>query len=173
MCVLRSQKRKRCTRCEVVYDDIAANFDIHHTTTAGSVSYTGQCKSCLFHIRSERIQRYKRDISLYCRRLLPAIRCRVKEENTNFNLTLEFLVDLWNKQSGLCYYTRDSMDLTAVTEDKKSPHLEFPSLDRLTPNEGYTQGNVVWCTWGVNRMKNNLSKDQLILFCKKVIEHHG
>ena len=167
---LHPQGKKRCTKCETVYDDVHGNFDVHHLTKDGMYSYTGQCKTCLSAIRSERSDRYKTDINLYVKRLLPAIRCRAKEDGLDFNLTADYLVQLWQEQGGLCYYMGTQMDLQAATSDRKSPHIDFPSVDMVDPAIGYVTGNVVWCTWGINRMKNNLTKDQFILFCKAVTE---
>lgn len=167
---LHPQGKKRCTKCETVYDNIPDNYDIHHRKPNGEYSYAGQCKTCISSIREERAGRYKTDVTLYVRRLLPAIRCRAKEDGLDFDLTADHLVQLWREQSGLCYYTGMTMDLQATTGDRKSPHIDFPSIDKLDPASGYVVGNVAWCTWGINRMKNNLTRDQFISFCRTVSE---
>ena len=166
--ILRPQNKKRCTKCETVFSGISENFDIHHVTAAGNYSYAGQCKQCLTLIRAKRTEQYKTNISLYVKRLIPAVRCRAKENNLKFNLTQPYLVNLWNKQEGKCFYTNKPLNLRASTKDKKSPHIHFPSLDKLKPARGYVRGNVVWTSYGVNRMKNEFSKDEFIHFCKIV-----
>jgi hypothetical protein len=37
-----------------------------------------------------------------------------------------------------------------------------PSLDRVDPTKGYTKDNVLWISYLANRMKSNLSLDELI-----------
>jgi len=170
---LHPQGKKRCTKCETVYDTIPDNFDIHHRKPNGECSYSGQCKSCLSQIRGNRFDLYKTDVELYVKRLLPAVRCRAKEDELEFNLSAEYLAQLWRNQDGLCYYTGKPMNLQATTDDRRAPHVDFPSLDKLTPSAGYVEGNVVWTLYGVNRMKNNFTERQFIDFCKLVTERFG
>jgi hypothetical protein len=63
------------------------------------------------------------------------------------------------------------MDLQAAPIGGKSPHINFPSVDKMVPSLGYVDGNVVWCLWGINRMKNNLSASEFVDFCNTVVEH--
>lgn len=37
-----------------------------------------------------------------------------------------------------------------------------PSIDRVNPNKGYTKDNVVWISYLANRMKSDVSIDDLI-----------
>jgi hypothetical protein len=165
--------KKRCTVCEIVYDGIVDHFDIHHLKLDGTYSYAGQCKQCLAAIRADRTMTYKSDISLYVKRLLPAVRCRAKEVGVEFNLTPNALIEQWNRQHGLCYYTHIPMDLQATSASGKAPHHDFPSLDRKTPKDGYTVNNVVWTTFAVNRMKNDLTDNLFVELCRKVLTYHG
>lgn len=168
--ILHPQGKKRCTKCETVYDNIPDNYDIHHRKPNGEYSYAGQCKRCIAKVRRDRVDRYKSDIELYTKRLIPAVRCRANRDGLEFNLTAEYLVKLWQEQDGKCYYTGNSMDLHAANENRRSPHIDFPSIDKLTPSLGYVEGNVVWTLYGVNRMKNNFTKDEFIDFCKLITE---
>ena len=61
---LHPQEKKRCTQCEIVYDDIETNFDIHHKQIDGRYGYSGQCKHCLQTIRADRKDRRKTRSSL-------------------------------------------------------------------------------------------------------------
>ncbi len=167
------QGKKRCTRCETVYENIRDNFDIHHKRKDGTYGYSGPCKICLRDSRVDRLDRYKQDIGLYVKKLLPSLRCRAKKQKLKFDLALEDLVELWINQSGNCYYTNEPMNLQAKTEGRKAPHINFPSVDRLVPSNGYVKNNVAWCRYGVNRMKNMLSEQEFISFCKKVLENRN
>ena len=162
--------QKRCTRCEQVYQGIAENFDIHHKKKDGTYSYAGQCKTCLAAARAARSSHYKTDIALYTKRFMSATRCRAKQDGLDFDLTPDFLVDLWHQQEGKCYYSGREMDLLAATPTKTHPHVMFPSLDKKIPEKGYVQGNVCWTLYGVNRMKNDFTEQQFLEFCKIVTE---
>lgn len=64
--------------------------------------------------------------------------------------------------------------ISIFPKDKKCPVFGFtmefgghknnsPSLDRINPNKGYTKDNVLWISYLANRMKSNLSLDELIM----------
>lgn len=77
----------------------------------------------------------------------------------------------WEAQQGMCFYTGDIMDFSA--KKKRYPHINFPSVDRKVPSLGYTKQNVVWCRYGVNRSKNDLTDLEFVEMCKKVVSLHG
>lgn len=76
----------------------------------------------------------------------------------------EYLQTLWEKQEGKCYYTGKKMELTGY----KDNHL-FMTVDRLIPEKGYTENNIVLCCSIVNRMKQNLTFDELEFWCKEIL----
>ena len=45
------------------------------------------------------------------------------------------------------------------------------SLDRIDSTKGYTIDNVQWVHKYINLMKHQLTQQQFIDFCKKVVEH--
>ena len=44
-----------------------------------------------------------------------------------------------------------------------------PSIDKINPELGYVKGNVWIVSWKANRIKSNLSKDELQLFCTNLL----
>lgn len=167
--ILHKINKKRCTHCEIVYEDIVQHFDIHTIKKDGSYQYTGKCKQCMTLYRSRLSAHQKTDINLYVQKLIGSVKNRAMQYKIDYDLDVTFLVDMWNQQQGRCFYTNQLMNLNAATKTKTSPHIDFPSLDRLYPDRGYIKTNVVWCKWGVNRMKSNLTIDQFKNFCKLVI----
>ena len=105
--------------------------------------------------------------------MIKNLKHRAKAIKIPFELTSDDLLGLWLLQKGCCFYTGKKMDLAAETENRKSPHMDFPSIDRTIPKNGYVKNNIVWCKWSVNRMKNNFSKVEFLDFCKEILEHHG
>ena len=87
---------------------------------------------------------------------LTSLRSSAKKRNLQFNLKVSDLEDLWEKQNGLCFYSKKKMDLLAG--DKKNTF----SVDRIDSTKGYIVNNVVLCRWIVNLMKNDMNVDEFI-----------
>lgn len=45
-----------------------------------------------------------------------------------------------------------------------------PSLDKIDPQGGYVPGNVWVISWQANRMKHNASREELMAFCKGMLD---
>lgn len=128
------------------------------------------CKPCSA-LKARRIKlEQKSDPKRYCARLVTGVKARAKEQSVPFSLTGDYLYQLLVKQDHRCYYTGQGLDFTLENEDTRTPHRLFPSLDRLTPSEGYVTGNVCWCLYYVNRMKNDLTAEEFLNLCKEVTE---
>ena len=79
-------------------------------------------------------------------------------------LKFEHLVDLWNKQKGLCYYTGIPMSFNP--EDK----MYLVSVDRVDNKVGYEPGNIVLCCCAFNALKFSYSHEEVIRFVHKIKE---
>lgn len=108
------------------------------------------CKSCEKERRSTNVE----DV---IRRMLVHFKQRSSSFHVNFDLTREYLLCLFDAQEGKCFYTDTPLQMTVTT--RKDPN--GISLDRVIPEEGYTQGNVVFCTRWSNTVKSNLSLEEL------------
>lgn len=64
---------------------------------------------------------------------------------SGYNLTVDYIQELLNKQNYKCYYTGINL--------KIGSKLTNPTLDRIDSNKGYIKGNVVVCTEIANIMK--------------------
>lgn len=80
----------------------------------------------------------------HCSKARKARHYKLKENN----LTIEFLMDLYDKQDGKCFVSR--MQLASEYKNIRSA-----SIDRIDPEVGYLQDNVVltcqWVNMGRNR----------------------
>jgi hypothetical protein len=82
----------------------------------------------------------------------------------NFELTIEFLWQLFIKQNRKCA-------LSGLDIKFHSNHLfqdGNASLDRINSTKGYTEDNVQWVHKTINMMKNKLSESEFITLCHKI-----
>jgi len=90
---------------------------------------------------------------------------RAKNRDKLGDLTLDDLVEQWNKQKGICPYTGIKLKL----RDNHNIHVfDLASLDRIDSNKLYEKGNVVFVSTPINYMKNSMSVEETVAFCKKI-----
>lgn len=101
------------------------------------------------------------------------IRNRSHKKNIPFNLTADFLYNIFNNQKGLCFYTKIPMKLhTDNWSIKGQADIDTMSVDKVDPLLGYVENNVVLCCSGINKLKGNSSKKELETFVKALIENY-
>ena len=95
--------------------------------------------------------------------------------NKKFNLNPQFLWELFEYQNGLCALTGIPIILTTDIKVDKNVNWDIitASLDRKDNNKGYEPNNVWWVHKQVNRLKNNYSIQDLIYWCKLILNKHG
>ena len=113
-------------------------FNYNHST----------CKKCLQKRRKDNTNKdIARKLYENSRR---SYRDRVNIEE--YNLTLEYIQELLEKQEYKCYYTQVPLEIGSK--------LTNPTIDRINSSRGYIQGNVVICTEIANIMKNDLTIEE-------------
>jgi hypothetical protein len=141
---------------------------------------TGHCKNCEKILRKtpaevqrhcdynhrRRSDRTKRGLEWVLRKILVGIRKRVKEHSLPFNLTIESLMAQYEWQGGGCYYTGK-----ALTWGIGGHVPNSVSVDRRTPEAGYTQANIVLCTYEANRLKGERTEEEFYSACQKILDH--
>jgi hypothetical protein len=70
-----------------------------------------------------------------------------------FDLTPEYLESIW---SGVCPVLGVSLDILSHKDG-----LYAPQLDRIKPDDGYVEGNVVWLSRRANNIKGNATIAEL------------
>lgn len=91
---------------------------------------------------------------------------RAKYRNQEFNLTLDDLLDQWNKQNGLCAYT--GVKLIHPIRIKDETLIYLASLDRIDSKIGYLKGNIQFISAAANMAKNKMTHEQMIEFCELI-----
>ena len=89
-----------------------------------------------------------------------------------FNLTLEYLKELWEEQKGICPYTGLQLQLATYTKNHNNP-IYTASLDRIDSSKGYEIGNVQFISTAINYMKNTMSHEDTLKLCKIIAEKYS
>lgn len=101
------------------------------------------------------------------------LRRKAKERNLVFELSEEYLWELYLQQDCRCIFT--GLPLTITTERTKHNNIKISgmtaSLDRIDNNVGYIEGNVQWVHKSINRMRQNFTVEEFIDLCKLVVNH--
>jgi hypothetical protein len=80
------------------------------------------------------------------------------------SITKQDIVDLWNKQNGLCVLTHQPMDLRAIPRAHNRP-----SIDRINSDVGYHINNIRLVWHFVNQARNRFSDKEFVTFCRIVV----
>lgn len=89
---------------------------------------------------------------------------RANKKQIEWNLSLEFLTGLWEKQEGKCVYS-------GVPLSYEDNHPHTVSLDRIDSSKGYTEDNVQFVCTIVNYVKQRFDETTFLQFCKSVTQH--
>lgn len=156
---LLSKGMKQCTRCQQVFP--LSVFE-------RGVSRRTWCLECERKWGGEYIS--KNVATLLAERLRTA-REKVGHRTTQVevHITLDYLLDLWKKQGGKCYYT--GLDMSTEYRAGHRAGSKRISIDRVDSSKGYIQGNVVLCCDTANMMKNTMSVTELKEWCRLVVAH--
>ncbi len=103
-----------------------------------------------------------------------AIKFGASRRNIPFEVSPEYLWNLYTSQKGKCALS--GVDIT-LSRSLKGQNVDWDvitaSVDRIDNSIGYVEGNVWWTHKEVNRLKNNYSLEELVKWCKLIVEKHG
>jgi hypothetical protein len=98
------------------------------------------------------------------------IRNRANEANLSFNVSIEFLFDLFEKQDRKCALS--GLDLFMDSSESLRGD-QTASLDRIDSSKGYEKDNVQWVHKWLNVMKLDHSEEEFFYFCRTVTEYQN
>lgn len=93
-----------------------------------------------------------------------------KKRKINFDITIEYIWDLFLKQKRLCSLTHLPLDF--LDSRRHTTVEQTASLDRIDSKKGYEVGNVQWVHKDVNRMKNGYTQERFFEICKLIVENN-
>lgn len=109
----------------------------------------------------ERHRAKKADPNFFGIKEYRALKDRSKAKGLDFNLTPEYLQNLFNKCEGRCSQTKLKFDMQMGKGKNRNPFR--PSVDRIDSSKGYVKRNIQIVLAIVNTMKMDYN-------CKKVVE---
>ena len=103
-----------------------------------------------------------------------SIKFGAKRRNIEFDVTPEYLWQLYLKQNKLCALSGTEIILVnKIKENNVDWTVVTASLDRIDSSKGYTKENVQWVHKRINFLKNNFTEKELLYWAKKIVEKHG
>lgn len=87
---------------------------------------------------------------------------RVKKRDKNYNITLDDLLEIWDKQNKICVYSGVKLN----HPNDGGSNIFKASLDRIDSDKGYVKGNIQFISVVCNYAKNNMTHEEMLEFCK-------
>lgn len=140
-----------CKRCHLVKDE--SEYQIRKERWIRKQWYHWTCKSCERELRY--IAHYQSDIDTMLKWRLRKAQCHAIHRWCKFSLTFEYFKDQWIKQNGKCFYL--DTDLSFKQTSRKN-HI---TLDKIIPELGYVDWNVVFASMKANMIKSDLTLDDI------------
>lgn len=165
---LQNNKPEYCTKHK-----LAEMIDLKHDRClietcdlqAGYGPLYGKRLYCKSHKEKEHIQlKYTNESSLHnaLSKCLNCVKNKDKKLKRTFDLTLEFLFHLYEKQQKKCFYCKNTLNI----KEYDHKNLDQVSIDRKDSTLGHIKTNCVLCCIHCNWTKHNNSVDTYKLFLK-------
>lgn len=99
------------------------------------------------------------------------IKSNCLKRKMEFNLSGEYMDELFKKQNGKCALSGIEIGFDFYT--KKENRNVTASLDRINSSKGYEEGNVQWIHKDVNFMKSDLDSNSFLNYCSIIAKNHA
>lgn len=93
-----------------------------------------------------------------------------RKKKVDFDITIEYVWDLFLKQNKKCKYTNVILTFPKSTKENQK-NLYTASLDRIDSSKGYIEGNVQWVHKRINIMKLDMEELEFLNWCKLVSDN--
>ena len=155
-CIVKRMDQKRCAVCKI--DRPVTEYNM----SEGALRNT--CKKC---VEASRRKKWSSTYQEYLNKLLQSSKSN-RSKTMEFNVKLEHLIDLWEKQDGKCALSGVAMTHHRDGSGKK----EFnASIDRIDQNQGYEPHNIHLVCYRVNILRHSLQIDMFYWWIKTIAEH--
>ena len=130
----------------------------------------GRCKECKRKQNLEARKNYSDEKRLYkvIQARVLAAQERASKKNIPCTITKEFIMELWNKQNGLCAISKIPM----TYELDQGRIYSNISIDQINQGKGYTEDNVQLVCMAVNQLKSDWDMDTVNYICKMIVNNY-
>jgi hypothetical protein len=160
---------KVCARCK---QELPLTKEFFHVSNFLSNGFNSHCKTCReksYYLSRVPVQNLRK---LLDQRLID-LKTRTKKKRIKYptilDFDIEYLLELWDKQSGKCALS--GLDMTYILYNGHTNNNV--SIDRINSLKGYTKDNIQLVCCIVNKMKLDMNTNDLIFYCKQIINHNG
>jgi len=156
----------RCTKCSEYKNP--TEFDVNSDKPHRDCKDT-RCKKCKAKAaNNRRTQRSRTDQfhRVFVERF-QGMRDRAKVHDIPMELSIEDLKKLYEKQEHKCAIS--GIEMTTILGKGRIP--TNISIDQINPGKGYTAENTQLVCMAVNQMKSDLTIEELLVFCKAILEN--
>lgn len=158
---LRQNTEKKCLACSVVKP--VGQFSSNKAHADGKATYCKACDRIRCNIRDK--QKRTLHVGQFLKALYKMAKSRSEKRKIPFDLTLDQLISLWDRQNGLCAITKEPM--THIRGNGKvSTNV---SIDRVNSSLGYSIENLQLVCLIVNIMKNIFTIEELRMWSLKIL----
>jgi hypothetical protein len=152
---------KRCSKCG--QEASLSLFFKHKQTSDGHHSW---CKSCCTKGNERSRNKVNSTIEGRAKIFLRNAKNSAKKRSQEFSLSVQDVIDFWNKQQGVCAYSGRDMTLL-------SSQLNTVSIERIDSSIGYTKENTILVCQAINRMKSDFGFEDFYDLCSDVSRFLG
>lgn len=147
-----------------------SKFNIDNSSLHGNRGgLCNECKDCqrerYYRERQKLFENDNLALRYKLQQALKGTRRRSKEKNIYNDLTLDYLMYLWEKQHGKCALTGIQMTYKFY-EGRVNTNL---SVDRIDSTKGYSKDNIQLVCMAANQMKNDLPMEEFVEMCEAVL----
>lgn len=148
-----------CDHCKTEFEKPISEYN--RNISKGFKNYCSRSCSGKSVVNVNRLMQYQKinDISKYSHNKIDEFTGfryylrNAKKRYKDFDLTLEDLKNQWDKQNGICPYTK--FNLLLFHHNIKNPYHLRASLDRIDSSKGYTKDNIEFVSLPINYLKND------------------
>jgi hypothetical protein len=165
--IVLQQGYKKCSCC---FEDKA----LEQFSKKKDGKFISQCKECEKIRGKDKLLKKTSTLEGKLITLLYGVTRRCKKKKLSQDINLEYLLQLYEKQNGCCFYTGKQMSIIGNGSkdnlDKDSYFYKI-SIDRVNSSKGYEKNNIVLCCVGINIMKQDLPLEMFLDFCNSIISN--
>lgn len=147
------ESERKIKRIQAVKNGLEIECKIHgiHSKWRYHTQNNVQCRLCV----SEWQRKRKKQNPL--KEIYKDAKTHAKKAKRDFEIDMDTLKEIMESQQGFCALTGTKFD-----------EENFPSLDRINSENGYTKNNIQLVLIKINKMKSNLCQKEFINLCSRV-----